>query len=105
MKAAPHRLLSAAPSHARLGSKTINSGGLQSSLMAKAGALRISKEAEDFLACNPSTRRLARAAVEEYVRELRRLDELTSTSTMTEAKAIELGRHARKRIYRRMVER
>ena len=72
--------------------------------MAKSGALRISKEAETFLDSNPSTRRLARAAVEDYVRELRRLDELTAKSTMTEAKAVELGRQARKRIYRRMVD-
>lgn len=85
-------------------SETINSEGPQSSTMPKSGALRISKEAEDFLESNPSTRRLARAAVEDYVRELRRLDALTSKSTMTEAQAVELGREARKKIYRRMVK-
>ena len=69
--------------------------------MTKSGALRISKQAEAFLESDPSTRRLARAAIEEYVREMRRLDELTSKSTMTEAKAVAFGRQARKRMSRR----
>jgi hypothetical protein len=72
--------------------------------MTKTGALRISKDAEEFLASNPDYRRMAQAAVEDYVRKLRRMDELTRKSTMTEAKAIAMGRRARKRIHRRIAE-
>lgn len=72
--------------------------------MTKAGSLRISKEVDEFLSSNPSYRKLAEIAVEEYVRRLKRMDELTRRSTMSEAKAIQLGRQARKGIYRRILE-
>jgi hypothetical protein len=69
--------------------------------MTKAGFLRISKEAHEILSSKPSYEKLARAAVEEYARDLRELDALARRSTMTETRAVELGRKARRAIHRR----
>ncbi|HKZ60076.1 MAG TPA: hypothetical protein VJ547_09560 [Candidatus Thermoplasmatota archaeon] len=69
---------------------------------AKAGSLSISKEAEEVLKANPTYERLAQAGVEAYARRLRRLDELTRNSALTEEDAIELGRKTRKAMHARL---
>lgn len=53
----------------------------------------------EILASDPNYLRGARAVVEDYARRLRELDRLVEHSTLTEERAIELGRKARKRIY------
>jgi hypothetical protein len=70
----------------------------------KVGSLAISKDAEAILKSDPEYEKLARATVEEYARRLKRLDELTKNSTMTEDMAIELGRRARKGIYEKIMK-
>jgi hypothetical protein len=68
----------------------------------KASALGLSKEAEEFLRDNPSARKIARAAVEDYVRQMKALNEFSKHSTMTEAEAIEIGRAWRRDIHKRI---
>lgn len=68
----------------------------------RSGALGLSKEAEEFLRENPSARKIAKAAVEDYVRRMKALDEFSKDSTMTEALAIEIGRAWRHDIYKRI---
>lgn len=68
------------------------------------GVLAISKEAEAVLKSDPSYEQLAREAVEDYARRLRRLDELTSRSTLTEEDAIRIGREIRRAAHRRMTK-
>jgi hypothetical protein len=67
----------------------------------KSGAIRLSKEAEAFLKSNPACCKIARAAVEDYVRQMKALDEFARDSTLTEAQAIEIGRAWRKGIHKR----
>jgi hypothetical protein len=68
------------------------------------GILTISKEAEAILKSDPSYEKMARATVEEYARRLKRLDELTSRSTLTEADAVRLGRQIRRAAFRRIIK-
>lgn len=68
----------------------------------RSDALGLSKEAEEFLRENPSARKLAKAAIEDYVRQMKELDELTRGSTVTEAEAIEIGRAWRRDIHKRI---
>jgi hypothetical protein len=68
----------------------------------KKGRLEISKEAAELIKSNPEYERLIRERVEEYAQKLRWMDEVTAQSTMTEAKAVELGRKARRGIHRRI---
>ena len=65
-------------------------------------ALGLSKEAEEFLRDNPSCRKIARAAVEDYVRRMKALNEFTKDSTLTEAQAVEIGRAWRRDSHKRI---
>lgn len=68
----------------------------------RSSALGLSKETEEFLSKNPSARKIMRAAVEDYVRRMKALEEFSKDSTMTEADAIEIGRAWRRDIHKRI---
>ena len=59
----------------------------------------------EILSSDPNYLRGARAVVEDYARRLRELDRYVARSTMTEERAVELGRRARERIYARFEKR
>lgn len=68
----------------------------------RTGGLDLSKEAEEFLRANPAAGKIMRAAVEDYVRRMKALDEFSKDSAMTEAEAVEIGRAWRRDIHRRI---
>ena len=68
----------------------------------RSSPLGLSKQAEEFLRDNPAARKIARAAVEDYVRRMRALDDFAKGSALTEAQALEIGRAWRRGIGKRV---